>query len=88
MLSTLIAIWVVVTVILVLLSIHRSILVMREEDTIFLTETETSTAAHYADVLKRLRKTELALKIFTFSSGGLMVLIAALWAVQNVLPQL
>ena len=88
MLSTLITIWVAVTVILVLLSIHRSILVMREEDTIFLSEGETRTAAHYAQVLNRLKKTELGLKIFTFSSGGLMLLIAVLWAYQSVLPRL
>ena len=88
MLSTLIGIWVAVTVILVLLSIHRSILVMREEDTIFLSEGETRTAAHYADVLNRLKRTELVLKVVTFASGALMVLIAALWTVQNVLPRL
>jgi len=88
MLSTLIMIWVAVTVILVLLSIHRSILVMREEDTIFLSEGETRTAAHYADVLNRLKRTEVILKIVTFASGGLMVLIAILWVVQSVLPRL
>ena len=88
MLTTLSIIWVVVTVILVLLSIHRSILVMREEDTIFLSEGETRTAAHYADVLNRLKRTEVILKIVTFASGGLMVLIAILWVVQSVLPRL
>ena len=88
MLSTLIMIWVAVTVILVLLSIHRSILVMREEDTIFLSDSEAPMAAHYAEILKRLKKTELGLKIFTFSSGGLMVLIAILWVVQSILPRL
>ena len=88
MLATLVWTWAGVTVILVLLSIHRSILVMREEDTIFLSEGETRTAAHYANVLNRLKRTELVLKIFTFASGGLMVLIGALWFVQSVLPRL
>jgi ACT domain-containing protein len=84
MLATLSIIWVVVTVILVLLSIHRSILVMREEDTIFLSEAEASMRAQYAEVLSRLRRLELVLKIFTFASGGLMLLIAALWAYQGL----
>ena len=35
MLPTIIGIWAVVTVILIALSVHRSIFVMREEDTIF-----------------------------------------------------
>ena len=86
MLATLSIIWVVVTVILVLLSIHRSILVMREEDTIFLSEAEASMRNHYAEILRRLRRLELVLKIFTFASGGLMLLIAALWAYQGLYP--
>jgi hypothetical protein len=61
---------------------------MREEDTIFLSEGETRTAAHYADVLNRLKRTETVLKVVTFASGALMVLISILWAVQNVLPRL
>jgi predicted ABC-type exoprotein transport system permease subunit len=86
MLTTLSIIWVVVTVILVLLSIHRSILVMREEDTIFLSEAEASMRDHYAEILRRLRRLELVLKIFTFASGGLMLLIAVLWAYQGLYP--
>lgn len=88
MLVALVWIWAVVTVVLVLLSIHRSILVMREEDTIFLSEGETRTAAHYERILNRLKRTESTLKIFTFASGGLMVLIALLWSVEELLPRL
>ena len=84
MLTTLITIWVVVTVILVALSIHRSILVMREEDTITLSEAERSTAEQYAKILQRLKRVEFFLKILSFSSGGLMLVIAALWAYQHL----
>lgn len=84
MLATLFWIWVGITVVLVLLSIHRSILVMREEDTIFLSEGETRTAAHYAEVLNRLKRTELVLKIFTFASGALMVVIFIMWVYQGL----
>ena len=82
--TTLITIWVVVTVILVMLSIHRSILVMREEDTIFLSEGETTIRAEQAEVLRRLKRLEFILKSFTFASGGLMLLIAALWVYQGL----
>ena len=84
MLTTMIAIWVVITVILVALSIHRSIFVMREEDTIFLTKGERSTADGYATIFQRLKRLEFVLKIFSFSSGGLMLLIALLWLYQRL----
>jgi len=84
MLTTMIAIWVVVTVILVALSIHRSIFVMHEEDTIFLSKGERSTAEEYTTIFQRLKRLEFVLKIFSFSSGGLLVLIAALWLYQRL----
>jgi hypothetical protein len=84
MLTTMIAIWVVVTVILVALSIHRSIFIMREEDTIFLSKGERSTADEYATIFQRLKRLEFVLKIFSFSSGGLMLLIAAVWLYQRL----
>ena len=79
-----IVIWVVVTVILVALSIHRSIFIMREEDTIFLSRGERSTADEYATIFQRLKRLEFVLKIFSFSSGALMLLIAALWLYQRL----
>lgn len=84
MLTITVAIWVVVTVILVALSIHRSIFVMREEDTIFLSKAERSTSDQYASVFQRLRRLEVILKIFSFSSGALMLLIAVVWLYQQL----
>ena len=79
-----IAIWVVVTIILVALSIHRSIFVMREQDTIFLSKGERSTSDEYAKIFKRLKRLEVVLKTFFFSSGGLALFIAALWLYQRL----
>jgi hypothetical protein len=84
MLTTTIAIWVGVTVILIALSIHRSIFVMREEDTIFLSKAERSTSDKYTKIFQQLRRLELVLKIFSFSSGALMLLIAAMWLYQRL----
>ena len=84
MLTAMIAIWVVVTVILVALSVHRSIFVMREQDTIFLSKEERSTSEEYAKIFQRLKRLEFVLKVFSFSSGGLMLLIAALWVYQRL----
>ena len=84
MLTTMIAVWVVVTVILVALSIHRSIFVMREEDTIFLSKGERSTSDEYSKIFQQLKRLEFVLKIFSFSSGGLALLIAVLWLYQRL----
>lgn len=84
MLTTMMAVWVGITVILVALSIHRSIFVMREQDTIFLSKGERSTSDEYADIFKRLKRLEFVLKVFSFSSGGLILVIAALWIHQRL----
>ena len=84
MLTITVAIWVVVTVILVAISIHRSIFVMREQDTIFLSKGERSTSDEYVEIFQRLKRLEFALKIFSFSSGGLTLLIAAMWLHQRL----
>lgn len=84
MLFAMIGIWLVVTVILVALSIHRSIFVTREEDTIFVSEAESSTKEEYATVIERLKRLEIVLKIFSFVSGGLMVVIAAMWLYEKL----
>jgi hypothetical protein len=84
MLTTMIAIWAVVTLILVALSIHRSIFVMREEDTIFLSKTERSTSEEYTKVFEQLKRLEFVLKIFSFASGGLTLLTGALWLYQRL----
>lgn len=78
MLTTMIAIWAVVTVILVALSIHRSIFVMREEDIIFLSKGERSTKGEYEAIFQQLKRLESVLKLLSFASGTLRVLIAAL----------
>jgi hypothetical protein len=79
MLPTTIAMWAVVAVILIALSIHRSIFVTRELDTIFVSEAERSTKNDYARVIARLKRLEFVLKIFSYASGALTILVAAMW---------
>jgi len=84
MLPTLVAIWAVVTVILIALSIHRSIFVTREEDTIFVSEGDRSTKDEYATIMKRLKRLETVLKVFSFASGSLTLLVAAVWLYEKL----
>jgi len=84
MLPTIVAIWAVVTVFLIALSIHRSIFIMREEDTIFVAEGERSTKAEYATIIQRLKRLEFLLKIVSFASGALTLLIAVIWLYERL----
>jgi hypothetical protein len=84
MLPTTIAIWAVVTVILVALSIHRSIFVMREEDTLFVSAGESLRKVEYATIIQRLKRLESALKIFSFTSGALTLLVAVMWLYERL----
>jgi hypothetical protein len=84
MLLTVIAIWAVVTVILIALSIHRSIFIMREEDTIFVSTGERSTKSEYAITIQRLKRLESVLKVFSFASGALTLLVAVMWLYERL----
>ena len=84
MLPTIIAIWAVVTVILIALSIHRSIFIMREEDTIFVSAGERSTNSEYATTIQRLKRLESVLKVFSFASGALTLLVAVMWLYERL----
>lgn len=79
MLLTMATIWAVVTVVLIALSIHRSIFIMREQDTLFVSEAERGTKAEYATTIERLRRLEGVLKFFSFAAGILSVVVAAVW---------
>ena len=84
MLPTIIAIWAVVTVILIALSIHRSMFIMREEETIFVSAGERSTKNEYATTIQRLKRLESVLKVFSFASGALTLLVAVMWLYERL----
>jgi hypothetical protein len=84
MLPTIIGIWAVVTVILIALSVHRSIFVMREEDTIFVSGGEHGKKSEYEMTVLRLKRLESVLKTFSFASGTLALLIAVLWIYERL----
>jgi hypothetical protein len=84
MLPTIIGVWVVVTVILIALSVHRSIFIMREEDTIFVSPGERGTKNQYETIVQRLKRLESALKIFSFASAALALLIAVMWVYKHL----
>lgn len=84
MLPTMIGIWGAVTVVLIALSVHRSIFVMREEDTLFVSAAERGTKSRYEHVVQRLRYLESILKVFSLASGALTVLVFAVWIYERL----
>ena len=84
MLTPLTYFWGAVTTVLAGLSIYRSILVMYEDDQIFIGKQEAAMAAHYAARLSQIKHVETFLKVFTAASGGLLVLIAAIWFYKGI----
>lgn len=79
MLMPMTVVWGVVTVILAGLSIYRSILVMYEDDQLFIGSAEAALAAEYAGRLRKIQHVETYLKVFTVTSGALFLWIAGLW---------
>jgi hypothetical protein len=84
MLTPLTIIWASVTAVLAGLSIYRSILVMYEDDQLFIGKPEAGVAALYATRLSKIKHVETFLKVFTAASGGLLVLMAAIWVYQGL----
>jgi len=76
-------VWGVVTVILAGLSIYRSILVMGEDDQLFIGQAEAALAAEYAGRLRKIKHIETYLKVFTVASGALFLALAGMWFYQG-----
>lgn len=84
MLPMAIAIWSVITITLIALSIYRAISVTHEEDTLFVSPAEAATKSQYASIVQRMKHLEVVLKIFSFTSGALTVLVAAIWLYEKL----
>ena len=69
---------------MIALSVHRSIFVMREEDTIFVSAVEHGENSEHEMAVQRLKRLESVLKTFSFASGTLALLIAVLWIYERL----
>ena len=84
MLTSMMIFWAVITVVLAGLSIYRSILVMYENDQLFIGSAEAALAAEYAGRLRKIKHIETYLKVFTVASGALFLAIAGLWFYRGI----
>lgn len=78
-LSNLLIVWGVLTAVLVILLIYRSTLAMREDDQLFLSDSESHMQIEQQEVIARLNKINLPVRILGGASGLLILVIAGLW---------
>ena len=78
-LTKLLIVWGVLTAVLVILLIYRSTLAMREDDQLFLNDSESHMQIEQQQVIARLNKVNLPVRILGGASGLLILVIAGLW---------
>ena len=78
-LTNLLIVWGVLTGVLVILLIYRSTLAMREDDQLFLSNSESHMQIEQQQLIARLNKVNLPVRILGVASGLLILFIAGLW---------
>ena len=83
-LTWLMAIWGVLTAILVVLLIYRSTLSMHEDDQLFLSNPDSPMHTEQTELLARMDKLRPMLKIFGTASGAMILVIGAVFVYQSL----
>ncbi len=83
-LTSLLIIWGVLTGVLIILLIYRSTLAMHEDDQLFLNESESHMQVEQQEVIARLNKVNLPVRILGGASGLLILIIAGMWIYEGL----
>ena len=83
-LTNLLIVWGVVTAVLVILLIYRSTLAMREDDQLFLSDSESHMQVEQQEVISRLNRVNLPVRILGGASGLLILVIAGMWIYEGL----
>jgi hypothetical protein len=84
MLTNLLILWGALTAVLVILLIYRSTLAMREDDQLFLNDSESHMQIEQQQVIARLNKVNLPVRILGGASGLLILIIAGMWIYEGL----
>jgi len=84
LLSTLLVIWGIITVALIVVVIYRSVVGIHEENQIFLDRAEAALEKEQVETLTRIKRLDPILKGLAIASGGLLLLIAAVWVYRGL----
>lgn len=71
--------WGALTAVLIVLLIYKSTLSMREDDQLFLDESESHMEQEQMEILRRINKIAPLVRIFGAASGVLILVIAGIW---------
>ena len=79
LMNILLIVWGVLTAILVILLIYRSMLTMREDDQLFLDQSESHMEKEQQELIARVQKVNIPVRILGGASGLLILIIAGMW---------
>jgi hypothetical protein len=82
-LAWLLIVWGVLTAVLIVLLIYKSTLSMREDDQLFLDDSESHMAQEQVEVLRRMNQINPLVRLFGAASGVLILVIAGIWIYQG-----
>jgi hypothetical protein len=82
--SILLIVWGVLTAILIILLIYRSTLTMREDDQLFLDQSESHMEKEQQEIIARVQKVNLPVRILGGASGLLILIIAGMWVYEGL----
>ena len=77
-------VWGAVTTVFVILMIYRSLFSLREDDQLFLNESESLLEAEQAEIRQRIGRVTPYAKGFGFASVALAVVIAGVWIYRGI----
>src|SRR5712692_2558073 len=83
-LTSMLLVWAAITTVFVILMIYRSLVVMREDDQLFLNPVESSEEAAQKEIRGKISRLAPYTKGFGFASAGLAVVIAGFWIYQGI----
>ncbi len=84
LLTILLVIWAVLAVVLLGLVFYRSILGFHDDNQLFLDRAEAALEQQQIEVAQRINRLDPVIKGFALASGGLLLLIAAIWAYRGL----
>ena len=84
LISTLLVIWGIITVALIGLVIYRAVVGIHEEYQLFLDRAETALEKDQLETLARIKVLDPILKVLAIASGGLLLVIAAVWLYRGL----
>jgi len=77
--------WGVLTAILILLLIYKSTLTMHEDDSIFLTESESQMEKDQIEIIKKMNQIKPIVRVLGALSGAMILVIAGLFIYNGLM---